>query len=156
MPTTLAEQQTDPEIRPSQLRPGPVWASFEPFRMAAATSALCARRTARSRIAQGNWAETGSWASRDSKVLGAEEEYRLIRSNWRRRSAGNFAVPVSHRHDALDGQQTPRTAIRQEEASAVTLAVCRARTMLAHIRLVRGQAENTTEGMQPARELMLL
>ena len=34
MPTTLAEQQTEPEIRPSQLRPGPVWASFEQFRTA--------------------------------------------------------------------------------------------------------------------------
>ena len=34
MPTTLAEQQTENEIRPSQLRPGPVWASFEQFRMA--------------------------------------------------------------------------------------------------------------------------
>lgn len=34
MPTTLAEQQTEPEIRSSQLRPGPVWASFEQFRMA--------------------------------------------------------------------------------------------------------------------------
>ena len=34
MPTTLAEQQTESEIRPSQLRPGPEWASFEQFRMA--------------------------------------------------------------------------------------------------------------------------
>jgi len=34
MPRTLAEQQTESEIRPSQLRPGPVWASFEQFRMA--------------------------------------------------------------------------------------------------------------------------
>jgi len=34
MPTTLIEQQDGPEIRPSQLRPGPVWASFEQFRMA--------------------------------------------------------------------------------------------------------------------------
>lgn len=34
MPTTLAEHQTEPEIRPSQLQPGPVWASFEQFRMA--------------------------------------------------------------------------------------------------------------------------
>lgn len=34
MPTSLAEQQTESEIRPSQLRPGPVWASFEQFRMA--------------------------------------------------------------------------------------------------------------------------
>jgi hypothetical protein len=34
MPTTLIEQQAEPEIRPSQLRPGPEWASFEQFRMA--------------------------------------------------------------------------------------------------------------------------
>jgi hypothetical protein len=34
MPTTLVEQQAEPEIRPSPLRPGPVWASFEQFRMA--------------------------------------------------------------------------------------------------------------------------
>ena len=34
MPTTLAEQQTETEFRPAQLRPGPAWASFEQFRMA--------------------------------------------------------------------------------------------------------------------------
>jgi hypothetical protein len=34
MPTTLIKQQDGPQIRPSQLRPGPVWASFEQFRMA--------------------------------------------------------------------------------------------------------------------------
>lgn len=34
MPTTLIEQQAESEARPSSLRPGPVWASFEQFRMA--------------------------------------------------------------------------------------------------------------------------
>jgi hypothetical protein len=34
MSTTLAEHQTESEVRPPQLRPGPVWASFEQFRMA--------------------------------------------------------------------------------------------------------------------------
>ena len=34
MPTTLIEQQTDNEIRPRPLRPGPVWSSFEQFRTA--------------------------------------------------------------------------------------------------------------------------
>ena len=34
MPTTLVEQHTDTDTRPSALRPGPVWSSFEQFRMA--------------------------------------------------------------------------------------------------------------------------
>jgi hypothetical protein len=34
MPTSLVEQYTEPEVRPTALRPGPVWASFEQFRMA--------------------------------------------------------------------------------------------------------------------------
>ena len=34
MPRTLVEPHTEAEIRPAPLRPGPVWASFEQFRMA--------------------------------------------------------------------------------------------------------------------------